>query len=73
MESKQDSGKTNINGSIHKIEVINYNSFFIGNTLNYTKYIRNGTVKNLKVPFQLNYQSYEDCIYKSNTEDPKLD
>jgi hypothetical protein len=39
-----------MNGTIHKITTINSKSFYIGDTRNYSPYIRNGRVKNLKMP-----------------------
>lgn len=42
-----------INGTLHKIETINSNSFRIGGTQAFTPYIRNGTAKNLKLPIVL--------------------
>ncbi len=49
MKLKDDEAKL-INETIHKVKVINSKSFEIGNTLGYTPYIRNGTVKNIKTP-----------------------
>jgi hypothetical protein len=45
-----------INQTLHKIKTINYNSFTIGNTTNYSPYIRSGTVKNIKMPLVLNFK-----------------
>lgn len=49
-EPVKEDGSTSINGSMHKITVINANSFRIGDTTKYTPYIRNGLVKNIKIP-----------------------
>lgn len=54
MESTKEEGKS-INGSIHKVQVINSNSFKIGDTTHYAKYIRNGIVKNIKVPVEVTF------------------
>lgn len=45
-----DNNGNSINGTIHTIQTINSNSFYIGDTTKYSKYIRNGTAKNIKVP-----------------------
>ena len=50
-EKKKDI--KSINGTVHKITVINSNSFYIEDTRNYGKYIRNGIGKNLKIPIKL--------------------
>lgn len=54
--------KKSINGTIHKIITINSNSFSIGDTTKYGKYIRNGVIKNIKVPIELNFESFESTI-----------
>jgi hypothetical protein len=41
---------SSINGKIFKIKVLNWNSFSIGDTTNFTPYIRNGLCKNIKIP-----------------------
>lgn len=37
-----------INGRLFKIQTINSNSFYIGDTRDFEPYIRNGTAKNIK-------------------------
>jgi hypothetical protein len=61
MKLKDDQIKS-INGTIHKVKVINSKSFEIGNTLNYTPYIRNGTVKNIKTPVELSYIPFSEIV-----------
>jgi hypothetical protein len=48
-EGNQKLSKS-INGRVFKIKVINWNSFSIGDTTNFTPFLRNGLVKNIKVP-----------------------
>jgi hypothetical protein len=51
-----------INGTLHKIETINSNSFRIGSTLAFKPYIRNGTAKNLKLPVQMKFPSLAEVL-----------
>jgi hypothetical protein len=50
---KKQGGINSINGTIHKIEVINANSFYIGDTTLFEKYTRNGLVKVVKLSFSM--------------------
>lgn len=52
-----EKGKS-INNTIHIIKVINYKSFEIGDTTQYSKYIRNGTAKNIKTPVNLKFRPF---------------
>lgn len=70
MESTTEQDKS-INESIHKIQVINQNSFVIGDTSIYTEYISNGLVKNLKVATDVSFKSYEESLKLLNV-DPNL-
>ena len=49
-KTDESAGKKSINGEIFEIKVKNSNSFYIGNTIKYSPYIRNGLCKNIKVP-----------------------
>lgn len=40
--------------------MINSNSFYICDTTEYGKYVRNGTAKNLKIPVVLEYKGLKD-------------
>ena len=51
-----------INDRVFKVKVINWNSFSIGNTKNFTPYVRNGLVKNIKVPKIMKYDSFSQCL-----------
>lgn len=63
MISTQDiKSYNNINGKVFQVKVINWNSFSIGDTSNFSTYIRNGLVKNIKLPKTVNYSSFEHCI-----------
>ena len=44
---------TSINGTLHKVTIINVNSFYIGDTTMFTKYSRNGLAKLVKLPMKL--------------------
>ncbi len=61
MKLKDDNAKS-INDTIHKVKVINSKSFEIGNTLNYTPYVRNGTIKNIKTPVELSYKPFSEIV-----------
>jgi len=41
---------TSINGTFHKVTIININSFYIGDTSMFGKYGRNGLAKLVKLP-----------------------
>lgn len=45
-----------INGTIHKIKVINQHSFSIGNTTEYSAYEGNGMARNMKLPVTMNFK-----------------
>jgi len=44
-DNKMGQEPASINGTLHKVTVINPNSFYIGNTLGYAPYIRNGIAR----------------------------
>ena len=56
-----------INEVPFKVKVINYNSFYIGDTRGFEPYIRGGLVKQIKIPFDVEFKPYHD-IY--STEKP---
>lgn len=47
---------------MHKIKVINPNSFTIGNTLEYSDYEGNGLVRNMKLPITINFKKLSQSI-----------
>ena len=51
-----------INGNLFQVRVINWNTFSIGDTTNFKPYVRNGIVKNIKVPKSVKFESFETCI-----------
>lgn len=53
----EEPSKPSINGTIHKIRVINSNSFEIGDTRGFTNYVRNGIAKNIKTPINIAFKS----------------
>lgn len=55
-------GEETINGSLHKIKVINQSSFTIGDTTGYTPYEGNGVARNIKIASQLHFKSYEETL-----------
>lgn len=59
MNLKDGDKAKSINETIHKVKVINSKSFEIGNTLNYTPYIRSGTIKNIKTPVEITYKPFK--------------
>ena len=50
-----DSDQKSINDQVFQIKSINTNSFYIGDTRNYSPYIRNGTAINLKKSIKINF------------------
>jgi len=61
------------NGTIHKIKVINSNSFEIGDTRSYTNYIRNGVAKNIKTPVLMKFKSLAETSAVKTTNDIPFD
>ena len=62
-----------INGRVFSIEVINWNSFKIGDTRNFKPYIRNGICKGLKMPKKVSFKSFEECLENfSENVDPNM-
>jgi len=49
---------SSINGTVHAIKVINSRSFEIGDTRNYSEYIKNGLAKNVKIPIKIDFPSF---------------
>lgn len=47
---KEKVGDETINGTTHKIKVLNARQFKIGDTTKYSEYIRSGIAKNIKLP-----------------------
>jgi hypothetical protein len=45
MVEKGKEKPTSINNTLHKVLTINSNSFYIGDTRNFTAYVRNGIAK----------------------------
>lgn len=67
MEGGESKG---INGTMHKVKVINKSSFFIEDTSLYTEFIRNGTVKVVKVPILVKFLPLGEVLAESNTTPP---
>lgn len=51
-----------INGRLFKIQGINSNSFYIGDTTDFEPYVRNGTAKNIKQPFKIDFNTLQECL-----------
>jgi ubiquitin-activating enzyme E1 len=58
-----------INGTIHKIRVINQYSFEIGNTTEYSPYEVDGLARNMKIPIKVEFKSFEESIKLCNIDD----
>ena len=67
---KAPSAVDSINGRVFKIKVINWNSFSIGDTTNFKPYVRNGIVKNIKIPKKITNESFVESL---NNFDKMLD
>lgn len=65
-------GQESINGTIHKIKVKDQHSFTIGDTREYSTYEGSGLLRNLKLPFNVDFktlkESVELCNIDSNLE-----
>lgn len=48
-----------------KIKYINTKSFFIGDTRDYEPYTRGGIIKQIKVPFEIEFKPYHE-VYSTN-------
>ncbi len=44
--------------------MVNFNSFRVGDTRKFKPYVRNGLVKNLKMPVIFNFKKFDQCLYK---------
>ncbi len=55
----EDAKDRSINGSVHKIKVINSRSFSIGDTRGFGPYVKNGLAKNVKLPIKLTFPSFQ--------------
>lgn len=73
MGGNEESNKPSINGTIHKIRVININSFEIGDTRGFSNYIRNGIAKNIKTPINISFKSLAHFWNSSKLEDIPFD
>jgi hypothetical protein len=51
-----------INDTVHKIKVIDKNSFFIEDTTIYSDFLRNGTVKIVKLPIKVKFEPLADVL-----------
>ena len=71
LEPQEEGGEDkSINGVEFKVKIINYNSFFIGDTTKFSKYVRGGLAKQIKLPFEIEFKPYHE-IY--TTENPKFE
>lgn len=73
MMGGDESSKPSINGTIHKIRVINSNSFEIGDTRGFTNYIRNGIAKNIKTPVNISFKSMANVFNVSKLDEVPFD
>lgn len=72
-ETKDSLLKGSMNGTVHKIRVINSNSFEIGDTRGFTPYIRNGIAKNVKTPITVSFKSLENMWMSTSFDDVPFD
>jgi hypothetical protein len=57
-----------INGTIHKVKVIDQSSFLIGNTLDFAAYEGDGTVRNMKTPIKLQFKTLKESVLLQNID-----
>lgn len=67
MKSLTKEGQS-INGTLHKIKVIDPNSFEIENTTDYTPYEGEGTVKNMKTIRKISFKPLEEVQKEPNID-----
>lgn len=60
-ESQSKEKIDGINNRVFKVKVINWNSFRIGDTRNFTEYKGNGLCKNIKIPKKVEYLPLKQC------------
>lgn len=70
-ETKKEGNVKGINGNVYKIKTIRYDSFYLlGDFTKFTKYVRGGTAKKIKVPKKLDFAPYHEIM---QTSDPKFE
>ena len=69
IEGMIDWNGKSINKTLHKVKVLDKSTVLIQLNNNYTNYVRNGTIKNVKVPTKVNFLPYTPEFIK----DPILD
>jgi hypothetical protein len=65
MQSKSDVSKS-INGTIHKVTVINKTSLSISDTTEFTPYERNGILRLVKTPIQVKFAPLKQILDVNN-------
>ena len=63
LEGQSNEEKTDsINGTIHRVTVVNPSSFKIGDTSVYSPYERNGIASQMKVKGQMKFKSLKEAL-----------
>jgi hypothetical protein len=65
---KLENDSEGINGTLHKVQVIDQYSFYIGNTLGYSAYEGDGTSRNIKTPSTLKFKSLRESASLQNID-----
>lgn len=61
-EKGEKPATDSINGTLHRVKVININSFKIGDTRGFAPYVRNGLAKQVKTPVEIKFHSLEHAL-----------
>ena len=70
VENPADSAKKSINGTQHKVKVVDKSSFYIGDTTVFKRYMHNGIAKQLKQTETLNFKPLSQLANKFKTLPP---
>jgi len=72
-ESTTGNKPDGINGRVFKIKVLNWNSFSIGDTRNFSEYQGNGLCQNIKMPKKVDFEPFEKSMKEfDKTLDPNF-
>lgn len=64
----RENESQSINGTLHKVEVIDQFSFRIGSTIDFTPYEGDGTARNIKTPIELKFKSLAEAVPLQNID-----
>lgn len=62
-----------LNNTVHKLKVLNKNTILIGDTTKMPKFERNGTVKLVKEPIKISFETFESIFASDRKEELPFD